>query len=102
MKKKFSDIQVKIVIPDSDSDQIALTRNFWDCVCDENYHRKESEDFCSVCGAEREERPDARVIELSDDNLAAVSEVELRFSVYENCSVVKHGKYLYIQARQPN
>lgn len=43
---------------------IKLTRRFWDCDCEKDYIRPSSQQWCSLCGSQREDCADSRLGEV--------------------------------------
>jgi len=50
-------------------DTFYTTSLFWDCECEEHYIHPAYQDQCLVCGAYRDEQPDARVDEILDHSM---------------------------------
>lgn len=45
---------------------MVLSKEYWDCKCDEKYIQPNSKEKCYICDAHRDEMPDSRQNEIDD------------------------------------
>jgi len=72
---------------------IKLSKNFWDCECDENFIHPKNQNTCPECGAVQEDQPDSRVDEVLKDR---------RFQVMKSYVVKAITKYDLVEFDDDN